>query len=154
MTSGPTARMSLAHASVDREHDLRRDGRTRLLDRTARDRRGNVLPGEGRQRNVPAAGVDLVTAARLVPLRERRGLKHLLDDLPPADTGVVCAEGDLPHLGRVRDDAHLRAAEIVVEEILEPHSADEEDAPGVAVLPRESELAAGVAVHDLCELPR
>jgi hypothetical protein len=48
---------------------------------------------------------------------------HLLDDVPPADAGVVGAEADLPHLRAVRDDAHLGAAEVVVVEILEPHPA-------------------------------
>ena len=54
---------------------------------------------------------------------------HLLDDVPPADAGVVGAEADLAHLRAVRDDAHLGAAEVVVEEILEPHAGDEEHAP-------------------------
>ncbi len=51
------------------------------------------------------------------------------------------------------NDAHLGAAEVVVEEVLEPHPADEEDAPVVALLLRQSELAAGVAVHDLDDAP-
>ena len=36
---------------------------------------------------------------------------------------------DLTHLRAVRDDAHLGAAEVVVEEVLEPHAGDEQDAP-------------------------
>src|SRR5262245_54194449 len=56
--------------------------------------------------------VDRMTSTRAVPLRDaRRGL-HLLDDLTPPDPGVVGAEADLTHLRAVRDDAHLRAAEV------------------------------------------
>src|SRR5438445_13397537 len=84
------------------------------------------------QRDVPSAGEGFVAAAGLVPLGRRRGLEHLLDDLPPAHARVVGAEGDLAHLRRIRNDAHLGAAEVVVEEVLEPHAADEEDAPVVA----------------------
>jgi len=31
----------------------------------------------------------------------------------------------------VRDDAHLGAAEVVVEKILKPHAGDEEEVPGI-----------------------
>src|SRR5262249_10869891 len=90
----------------------------------------------------------------LVPLGEGRGLEHLFDDLSPAHAGVVRAEGNLSHLSGVRDDAHLGAPEVVVEEILKPHPADEEDAPVMAPFLREPELAAGVPVHELDDLPR
>jgi len=38
----------------------------------------------------------------LVPLRDRRRLVHLLDDVAPAHAGVVRAEGDLAHAGRTK----------------------------------------------------
>src|SRR5262249_52649690 len=73
--------------------------------------------------------------ALLVPFREGRGHLHLLDDLAPADAGVVGAEADLALLRRVRDDAHLGAAEVVVEKILEPHPGDEKHIPAVVASP-------------------
>src|SRR5258706_8607282 len=75
---------------------------------------GQAAGGEGNlvgQRDVPSAGEDFVAAAGLVPLGGRRGLVHFLDDLPPAHTRVGGSEGQLSHLRRVRDDAHLGAAE-------------------------------------------
>ena len=57
---------------------------------------------------------------------------HLLDDVAPADSGVVGAERDLPFLRRIRNDAALGAPEVVVEEVLEPHPRDEEEVPAVA----------------------
>src|SRR3954454_7871098 len=59
-----------------------------------------------RQRQVLVLRIDCVPAAGLVPLRDGRGLLHLLDDLPEADAGVVRAERDFPHLRTVRNDAH------------------------------------------------
>ena len=78
-----------------------------------------------------AAGEDLVTAVLLVPLGERGRHVHLLDDVPPADARVVGAEADLPFLRRVRNDAALGAAEVVVEQVLEPHPGDEQEVPAV-----------------------
>src|SRR5256714_13940912 len=78
-----------------------------------------------------AAGEDLVAAVILVPFGEGGRHVHLLDDLAPADAGVVGAEGNLALLRRVRDDAHLGAAEVVVEEILEPHAGDEQEVPAI-----------------------
>ena len=78
-----------------------------------------------------AAGEDLVAAVLLVPLGERRRHVHLLDDVAPADAGVVGAEGDFALLRGIRDDAHLGAAEVVVEQILEPHAGDEQEVPAV-----------------------
>src|SRR5260221_13187984 len=54
----------------------------------------------------------------LVPLGHRRVLVHVFDDLPPAHAGVVSAEADLSLLRGVRDDAHFRAAEVVVDKSL------------------------------------
>ena len=78
-----------------------------------------------------AAGEDLVTAVLLVPLGERGRHVHLLDDVPPADARVVGAEADLAFLRRVRNDAALGAAEVVVEQVLEPHAGDEQEVPAV-----------------------
>src|SRR5215469_8017328 len=73
--------------------------------------------------------VDGMAATRAVPLRDRSVRLHLLDDISPADARVVRAEADFTHLRAVRNDAHLGATKIVVEEILEPHAGDEEGAP-------------------------
>ena len=78
-----------------------------------------------------AAGEDLVTAVLLIPLGEGGGHVHLLDDVAPADAGVVGAEADFAFLRGVGDDALLGAAEVVVEQILEPHAGDEEEVPAV-----------------------
>src|SRR5437870_1413333 len=67
----------------------------------------------------------------LVPFGDGRGLVHVLDDLPPTDSGVVRAEGDLTELGRVRNDAHLGTAEVVIEKVLEPHSGDKQEVPWI-----------------------
>src|ERR1700679_2668732 len=67
----------------------------------------------------------------LVPLGEGGGHVHLLDDVAPAYAGVVGAEADLTLLCGVGDDALLGAAEVVVEEVLEPHAGDEEEIPAV-----------------------
>src|SRR5580700_3110214 len=71
-----------------------------------------------------ALRVDFVFAVVLVPLGNRRVLVHVFDDLAPAYTGVVSAEGDFALLRGVGDDAHFGAAEVVVEKILEPHAGD------------------------------
>ena len=78
-----------------------------------------------------STGKDLVPAVLLVPLGEGGGHVHLLDDVAPAHAGVVGAEGDFAFLRGVRDDALLGAAEVVVEEILEPHAGDEEEVPAI-----------------------
>ena len=78
-----------------------------------------------------AAGEDFVPPMLLVPLGERGGHVHLLDDVPPAHAGVVGAEGNFAFLRGVGDDALLGAAEIVVEEILEPHARDEQEVPAI-----------------------
>src|SRR5581483_11719088 len=58
---------------------------------------------------------------------------HVLDDLSPADSGVIRAEGNLAFLCSVRYHAHFSAAEIVNEQILEPHSFNTEDSPRVFI---------------------
>src|SRR5258706_1323818 len=78
-----------------------------------------------------APGEDLVTAVLVVPLGERSGHVHLLDDVPPAHSGVVGAEADFVFLSRIRNDALLGAEEVVVEQILEPHACDEQEVPPI-----------------------
>src|SRR5450759_1829039 len=69
---------------------------------------------EGRERyGLTRIGVHRMLPVLLVPLGHRRRLVHPLDDVAPARAGVVRAEGDLTHLRRVGDDAHLGATEIV-----------------------------------------
>src|SRR5262249_40892417 len=70
-------------------------------------------------------------AVRPVPFRNARRLVHILDDLSPADSGVVRAERDLTELGRVRNNAHFSATEVVVEEVLEPHSRNKQEVPWI-----------------------
>src|SRR6478672_1911484 len=78
-----------------------------------------------------SAGIDSMFAVLLVPLGDGRGLVHVLDDLPPADSGGVRAEGNFTQLRRIRNDAHLGASEVIVEQILEPHSSNEQEVPGI-----------------------
>src|SRR5258706_12969375 len=66
-----------------------------------------------------------------VPFGQSRGHMHLLDDLTPAHTGVVSTKRNLTFLSRVRDDALLGAAEVIVEQILKPHSCYEQKVPAV-----------------------
>src|SRR5437762_3265283 len=66
-----------------------------------------------------------------VPFGESRGHMHLLYDVAPANAGVVSAERNLTFLSRVRDDALLGAAEVIVEQILKPHSRYEQEIPSV-----------------------
>ena len=77
------------------------------------------------------SGVNGVALVLFVPIFEIRRFVHVLDDLPPADPGIVSAEGNLAFLRAVRNDAHLGAAEIIVEKILKPHALDAEHAPVV-----------------------
>ena len=81
--------------------------------------------------HVLAAREDFMTSVLLVPLGERGRHVHLLDDVAPAHAGVVGAEGNFAFLRGVRNDALLGAAEVVVEQILEPHSRDEQEVPAI-----------------------
>src|SRR5262249_46887895 len=85
------------------------------------------VPAGGRADPAPLGG-DRGAPFRAVPAAQRDAV-HLLDDLAPADAGVVGAEADLSRLRRVGDDAHLGAAEVVVEEVLEPHPGDRQQPP-------------------------
>src|SRR5215475_13232705 len=84
------------------------------------------------QLHILAPRKDLMTSVVLIPLRHGGVLVHILDDIAPTDTGVVSAKRNLTFLGTVRNDAHFRAAEVVVEEILEPHTGDKEEVPTIA----------------------
>src|SRR5437763_9187460 len=68
----------------------------------------------------------------VVPLRQRCSHMHLLDDVSPAHAGVVSTERNLAFLRCIRNDALLSAAEIVVKQILEPHSRDEQEVPAIS----------------------
>src|SRR5262245_40254078 len=83
------------------------------------------------QRHRLTSCVDFVTAVLFVPFTEIRSLVHVLDDLSPAYPGVVSAERDLAFLSAVWNYAHLGTAEVVVEQILEPHSLNTQHAPNV-----------------------
>src|SRR6476646_1989556 len=84
-----------------------------------------------RQRNAVVSGKDFMTPVLVVPLGERRGHVHFLDNVAPADAGVIGAEGNFAFLGSIRDDALLGAAEIIVEQILEPHAGNEQEIPPI-----------------------
>src|SRR5262249_33720381 len=96
------------------------------------DRVQHEIVLEGIERYVMAAGVDSMLPMLLIPLSDRSGLVHVLDDFAPTDSGVVRAERDLTKLRRIRNDAHFRAAKIIVEQILEPHSCNEQEVPRIA----------------------
>src|ERR1041385_1633941 len=83
--------------------------------------------------HVLAARKDLVTSVLFVPLGERGRHVHLLDNVSPTHASVVGAEGDFAFLRGIRNDALLGAAEVVVEQVLEPHSGDEQEVPAVGV---------------------
>src|SRR6185312_456511 len=77
-------------------------------------------------------GEDLMASVLLVPLGEGRCHVHLLDDVAPSDAGVVGAEADFTFLRGIRDDALFGTAEVVVEQVLEPHAGDEQEVPTVS----------------------
>src|SRR5580658_2336229 len=78
------------------------------------------------------AGENLMPAMLFVPLAQRGGHMHLLDDVPPTHPGVVSAKRNLTFLRGVGDDALLGPPEIVVEQVLEPHARHEQQVPAVA----------------------
>ena len=81
--------------------------------------------------NVFSAREDFVAAVVFVPLRNRRVLVHMFNDIAPANTGIVRTETDLAFLCAIRNNAHLGAAEVVIEQILKPHSRNEEEVPSI-----------------------
>ena len=70
-------------------------------------------------------------AMLFIPFPHSGVLVHMLDDIAPADAGIVSTEADLAFLSPIRDDAHLGATKIVIEQILEPHSCDEKEVPAI-----------------------
>src|SRR5579864_902802 len=76
-----------------------------------------------------AAGKNLMPAVLLVPLGQRGGHVHLLDDVPPSHSSVVSAKGNLSLLRGVGNNALLGPAEIIVKQILEPHARHEQQVP-------------------------
>src|SRR6185436_2368515 len=97
--------------------------------------------------DILATGKNLVSAMLLIPLRDSRVLVHVFNNVPPANTRVVSAEGNLTFLSSVRNDAHLGAPEVVVEKILEPHSCDEQEVP--AIRPARCDVLRGAIAGDL-----
>src|SRR5437879_6365047 len=67
------------------------------------------------QRNVLAASKDLVTTMLFIPFCHGRVLMHMLNYVAPANAGVVGTKTNLTFLGSVRNNAHLRPTEIVIE---------------------------------------
>src|SRR5260221_9639763 len=82
------------------------------------DLQGEWLGALGKRERLARVRIHGMLAVLAVPLRDSGVLVHVLDDLPPAHARVVRAEGDLSHLGRVGDDTHLRAPEVIGPEIL------------------------------------
>src|SRR5215475_3668196 len=72
-----------------------------------------------------------MAAMFFVPFGQGRRHMHLLDDLAPAYAGVVRAEGNLAFLSAVRNDAHLGASKVVIEQVLKPHSGDKQEVPAI-----------------------
>src|SRR6185437_3115776 len=77
--------------------------------------------------NLLAAGEDFMASVLLIPFGEGGRHVHLLDDIPPAHARVVGAEADFTFLRSIRNDALLGTAEVVVEQILEPHAGNEQE---------------------------
>ena len=67
----------------------------------------------------------------VIPFSHRRVLVHVLDNVAPSDTRIVRAEANFTFLRSVRNDAHLGAAKIVVEQILKPHPGDKQEVPTI-----------------------
>ncbi len=83
------------------------------------------------QIDVLVACENFVPALFLVPLGQGGRHVHLLNDVAPAHAGIVSAEGNFAFLRGVRNDALFGAAEIVVEQILEPHACDKQEVPAI-----------------------
>src|SRR5207237_4727835 len=73
-------------------------------------------------RHVVTGRVNGMAFVLFVPFFEICSLVHVLDDLTPTNAGVVSAEGNFAFLSAVGNHAHLGAAEVVVEKVLEPHA--------------------------------
>src|SRR5262245_2629784 len=154
--SGAAARLDLLLARVLRDAQFVEIGLGTRLDslriQTERVRRRD-------ERDLLAASENLVAATLLVPLGERRRHVHLLDNLTPSDARIVCAEGNFTLLRAVRDDAHLGAPKVVIEQVLKPHSRDKQEIPAVLAPLEDLPDAIGVALpqvdaaHDPASAP-
>src|SRR6185437_5454156 len=85
-----------------------------------------------RQRNRLIARENFVAAMLVVPLGGRCRHMHFFDDVAPAHTRVIRAERNLALLRGIGDNALLRAPEIVVEQVLEPHSSNKKEVPAIS----------------------
>ena len=83
------------------------------------------------KRNFFAASKDLMSSILFIPFCHCGVLVHVFNDISPADASVISAETNLAFLSAIRDDAHLSAAEIVVEQILKPHPRNEKKIPAI-----------------------
>ena len=94
-----------------------------------------------------AGSVNGMALVFFIPFRQARGFVHVLDNLSPADTGVVSAEANLAFLCAVRDDAHFGAAEVIIEQILKPHALNTQDTPDIVRVIGRFGLHAVVAIR-------
>src|SRR5581483_700492 len=83
------------------------------------------------QSNAVAARENFVTTFLFVPLGQRGRHVHFLNDVAPAYTCVVRAERYFAFLRGVRNDALFSAAEVIIQQILEPHSRAEQEVPAI-----------------------
>ena len=74
------------------------------------------------KRHGVTAGVHIMSPFRFVPLTQIRRFMHILDNIAPTNARVVSAEGDLPFLRSVRNDAALGAAKNLVPQNLQTHT--------------------------------
>ena len=81
--------------------------------------------------HVLAAGKNFVPPVLFVPFGERGRHVHLFDNVPPAHARVVGAERNLAFLRCIRDNALLGASEVVIKQVLKPHSRDEQEIPAI-----------------------
>src|SRR5580765_3369500 len=92
----------------------------------------------GSQWHIFGGGKYLVTAARFVPIHQRRRHVHFFHNLAPSHTCVISAKRDLAFLSCVGDDAHLSAAEVIIKQVLKPHARNKQEIPAVGSPPVDS----------------
>lgn len=67
-----------------------------------------------------------------VPFGQRRGLIYVLND-PSPSTAVIGGKADLPSLARNGDTRAGHYREIIVKEVLEPHTIDHQEPPPTTI---------------------
>src|SRR5258708_30790394 len=67
-----------------------------------------------------------------VPLGDGRVLVHVLNYVAPTNSSIVSAKANFTFLSSVGNNAHLGAPEVVIEQILKPHSRHKQEVPTVA----------------------